>query len=87
MFSFFLDVTGILIPSFIVFQNNTTIDFKVEPSMKLLLSYAVTIAALSQVPLMSKGGEKKKKSLFFKCSSLGFQLPGVLSRRGKKNLS
>lgn len=55
MFSFFLDVTRILIPSFIVFQNNITIDFKVEPSMKLLLSYAVTIAALSQVPLMSKG--------------------------------
>lgn len=55
MFSFFLDVTRILIPSCIVFQNNITIDFKVEPSMKLLLSYTVTIAALSQVPLMSKG--------------------------------
>lgn len=47
MFSFFLDVTRILIPSFIVFQNNITIDFKVEPSMKVLLSYAVTIASLS----------------------------------------
>lgn len=82
MFSFFLDVTRILIPSFIVFQNNITIDFKVEPSMKLLLSYAVTIAALSQVPLMSKG----KKSLFFKCSSLGFQLSGILSRREKSLL-
>lgn len=55
MFSFFLDVTRILIPSFIVFQNNITIDFKAGSSMKPLLSYAVTIAALSQVSFMSKG--------------------------------
>lgn len=55
MFSFFLDVTRILIPSLIVFQNNITIDFKGESSMKLLLSYAVTIATLSQVSFMSKG--------------------------------
>lgn len=55
MLSFCLDVRRILIPSFIVFQNNITIDFKVELSMKLLLSYSVTIAALSQVSFMSKG--------------------------------
>lgn len=55
MFSFFLDVTRILIPSSIVLQNNITIDFKVELPMKLLLSYAVTIAALSQVSFMGKG--------------------------------
>lgn len=55
MFSFSLDLTRILIPSYIVFQNNITIDFKVELSMKLLLSYTVTIAALSQVSFMSKG--------------------------------
>lgn len=55
MFSFFLDVTRILIPSSIVFPNNITIDFKVESSMELLLSYAVTIATLSQVSFMSKG--------------------------------
>lgn len=40
MLSFCLDVTRILIPSFVVFQNNITIDFKVELSMKLLLSYS-----------------------------------------------
>lgn len=79
MFSYFLDVTRILIPSFIVFQNNITIDFKVEPSMKLLLSYAVTIATLSQVPLMSKG--KNPFSLNAVVWAFNFQ---AYSRGGKK---
>ena len=55
MFSFFLDVARILIPSYSVFRNNTTIDFKAESSMKLLLSHAVTIAARSQVSFVSEG--------------------------------
>lgn len=80
MFSFFLDVTRILIPSFIVFQNNITIDFKVEPSMKPLLSHAVTIASLSQVPLMSKG--KNPFSLNAVVWAFNFQA----CSRGGKNL-
>lgn len=78
MFSFFLDVTRILIPSFIVFQNNITIDFKVESSMKLLLSYAVTIAALSQVSFMSKG--KNPSSVNAIVQAFNFQ---AYSRGGK----
>lgn len=80
MFSFFLDVTRILIPSFIVFQNNITIDFNVEPSMKLLLSYAVTIAALSQVPLMSKG----KNPFSLNAVVWAFNFQHTLEEGGKK---